>query len=288
MHHTRPLVPDAFGGSLKQDVNSEFTIIGIPFDDKSSYRKGAAGGPAAIRTASSARSINSFTETGLDLSRDTSLFDSGDVGYNENYSSFISEVENAVSRAVERGSIPVSLGGDHSITFPIVKGMLNHFKKLNLVWLDAHPDIYPEFDGDKYSHACPLMRILELEGIETVILAGIRATSPDLNKSLKDAGVQVITSSQFEEASGLSLSGPTYLTIDIDLLDPAFAPGVGNPVPGGIGTRELIDTIHSFRFPIVGFDLVEVNPAYDHSAITAAAGAKIVMETIGHIVSGKT
>lgn len=278
---------NSFGGSIRSDNETDFTIFGIPFDGKSSYRTGASDGPEAIRKSSSSQSISSFTETGIDLAVDTTVSDAGDITYRGDYELFRSDIETFVSNILKRRSLPVALGGDHSITYPLVKGMLSEYKTLNIVWLDAHPDIYPEYEGDRFSHACPLARILELPGVNTTVISGIRATSNSLNKELQKSRVQVINSAQFEETSGLFLDGPTYLSIDIDVLDPAYAPGVGNPVPGGISTRDLINAIHSFRFPIVGFDLVEVNPHYDTSMITSCAGAKIVMETIAHIVRSK-
>jgi len=278
---------DAFGGALSTQGKAEFTILGIPFDGKSSFRKGAAGGPDAIRQASTAKSINLFTESGIDLAQDTTIIDAGNMVYTGNYESYTTSIEHKINEILQTDSIPVVLGGDHSITYPVVRGMLHKYHPLNIVWLDAHPDIYPEYEGDRYSHACPMARILELDGIGTVVQAGIRSTTRNLNNSLHEAGVQVITTARFEEIAGLSLPGSTYLSVDIDLLDPAYAPGVGNPVPGGISTRQLINTIHSFNFSVSGFDVVEVNPDYDHASITSAAAAKIVMEIVGHIVSSR-
>lgn len=277
--------PDAFGGALRRQGKPEFTILGIPFDGKSSFRKGAGGGPDAIRQASTVKSINPFTESGVDLAQDTTIIDAGNIIYTGNYKSYTASIEHKINEILQTDSTPVVLGGDHSITYPVVRGMLNRYNPLNIVWLDAHPDIYPDYDGDRYSHACPMARILELDGIGTVVQAGIRSTTRNLDKSLHEAGVQVITTARFKEIAGLSLPGPTYLSVDVDLLDPAYAPGAGNPVPGGISTRLLIDTIHSFNFSVAGFDVVEVNPDYDHASITSAAAAKIVMEIIGHIVS---
>ena len=277
--------PDAFGGALRTQEKAEFTVLGVPFDGKSSFRKGAAGGPDAIRQASTVKSINSFTESGVDLAHDTTIIDAGNIAFAGDYGSYITSIEQKISEILQTDSVPVVLGGDHSIAYPVVRGMLNKYRSLNIVWLDAHPDIYPDYDGDRYSHACPMARILELNGIGTVVQAGIRATARNLDNSLQKAGVRVITTTRFEEVAGLALPGPTYLSVDIDILDPAYAPGVGNPVPGGISTRQLIDTIHSFNLSIVGLDVVEVNPDYDHASITAAAAAKIAIEIIGHIVS---
>ncbi len=277
-------VTDAFGGAVQIKEKGDFTILGIPFDEKSSNRSGAAGGPGAIRAMSSGRSMNSFTESNVDLSADTVIVDRGDMSITSDSEILFKGIEDAISAIAREGSIPVTLGGDHSITYPVVKGIRQIHNEINLLWLDAHPDIYSDYLGDRLSHACPLARIMEHGGVKNIYQGGIRATNRKLNESLAAAGVNVFNVGEFHKLKGLRLEGKTYVTIDIDVLDPAFAPGVGNPVPGGVSTRELIEVILSLDTEIIGFDVVEVNPDYDVSGITAAAGAKIVMELIGRIV----
>ncbi|MFC1555618.1 agmatinase [candidate division KSB1 bacterium] len=274
---------DAFGGALKQEKNADFTIVGIPFDEKTTYRRGTSGGPDAIREASTVQSINSFTASGVDLKDDLSIYDAGNLMKKSNTEEYFSKISGFIAETASRGSVPVTLGGDHSITFPVVRGMLETYGSLHIVWLDSHPDIYEDYEGDRLSHACPLARILELDGVNRVVQGGIRASTRELNRRLQEAGVKVFSVSDLATMKHLEMLGKTYLSIDIDVLDPAFAPGVGTPVPGGISTRELLDLILSFNLDIVGFDLVETNPDYDHASITAAAGAKVVMETIGRI-----
>ncbi len=276
---------DAFGGSLRESEKSDFTIMGIPFDAKTTYRSGTAKGPDAVRDISTVRSISSFTEQGIDLYEDTVIVDAGNIDFSGNNEDHIGLIEDHTREIIERGSIPVTIGGDHSITYPVVRAVRKKYSGLNIVWIDAHPDIYDEYEGDKYSHACPLSRIMELGGIANIIQGGIRATNRDLIKKQKENGIKVFGSNDFEKANGLCLEGPTYLSMDIDVLDPGFAPGVGTPVPGGISTRQLLNFIHTFNLQIIGFDLVEVNPEYDHASITAAAAAKIVMETIARVIN---
>jgi len=278
---------DAFGGALRPGPKCDFKIIGIPFDLKSSYRRGAAGGPDAVRRVSTVRSISSYTESDIDLAEDVSVVDGGNIEVVEPVSSYFDTIENRIARTAEEGSIPVIIGGDHSVIYPVVRGLKHIYDEINIVWLDAHPDIYPEYEGDPYSHACPLARILELNGIRKVYQGGIRALNRDLKRRLAEASVNVADINNIDMLHGLSFVGKTYLTIDIDVLDPAFAPGVSNPVPGGISTRELLNLIMSFDLDIVGFDVVEINPERDVSDITAAAGVKIIMDTIGRIASLK-
>ncbi len=284
MIKTSPGFEDAFGGSLKNVENADFTIVGIPYDLKTTYRAGTSKGPDAIRKNSTVRSINSFSERGVDLSEDTNIRDAGNIQPDEDTEKFIKTVEDHIYEITKSGSIPVSLGGDHSVTYPVVKGVHKHFKELNIVWLDAHPDVYEDYEGDLYSHACPLARILELDGIKDVIQGGIRATTRKLNEKIKSSGIKVYDPVHFNDMHGLTLDGPVYLSIDIDVLDPAYAPGVGTPVPGGMTTRDIINFIHSTDMDIVGFDLVEVNPDFDQSFITASVAAKIIIETIAQII----
>lgn len=275
---------DAFGGCLKDSENPNFVIYGVPFDEKSSYRQGAAGGPDSIRAVSTSKSIGSYAENGVDLDNDTIIVDKGNLPYNGDYAQYLTEIESNVTAIVNEGAIPVTMGGDHSISFPLVKGVMNKYKTLNLVWIDAHPDLYDTFNGDKYSHACPVARILELDGIQSVVMGGIRASNTEMESTIRKNGIMVYRSSNFDEIYDLYLQGPTYLSIDIDVLDPAYAPGVSNPVAGGITTRQLLDAIQSFDFDIVGFDLVETNPKRDLSENTALASAKVIMETIAKII----
>lgn len=279
---------DAFGGCLKDSGKPDFVIYGIPFDEKSSFRQGASGGPDSIREVSTSKSIGAFTESGVDLSTDAVVIDNGNLIYNGDYEQYLNEIEANITKIVKSGSIPVTMGGDHSISYPLVKGVLNKYNTLNVVWLDAHPDIYDTYEGDRYSHACPVARILELDGIQSVVMGGIRASSQEMETQIRKNGIMVYRASNFDEINDLYLQGPTYLSIDIDVLDPSFAPGVANPVSGGISTRQLLDAINSFDFDIVGFDLVETNPKRDLSEITASASAKVIMETIAKIIKRST
>jgi len=137
-------------------------IIGVPFDEKSSFIRGAAGGPAAIRRVSTGKTYNPDTELEVDLAEETVLVDLGDVDTSGDVDKTFSGIETAVSEVVQRGAIPIILGGDHSITYPSVKGMASRFEHLDLLHLDAHPDLYDELYGDRLSHACPLARILKM------------------------------------------------------------------------------------------------------------------------------
>lgn len=210
------------------------------------------------------------------------MTDRGDLTFQGSVKTYFQTIEVAVAKIAGRSAVPAVLGGDHSVTYPVLHGVRQICPEISVVWLDAHPDIYTEYEGDPHSYACPLARILDDGGIAEVHQGGIRASSRELNDRLDSAGVYVYPAAGIDRMYGLALGGPVYLTVNIDVLDPTFAPDVGNPVPGGLSTRQLVDLIHSFDFHIVGFDVVKVNPVFDHAQITAAA-AKAFMEIIGHI-----
>lgn len=276
-----------FGGALKADPNSRFCVIGLPWDEKSSFRQGAALAPQKIRQCSSEDFLNSSTELGIDLKEATSIYDCGDVVIAGSDEHIINSIEAKIVEILSRRSIPVILGGDHSVTYPVIRAIKRFYDKIDLIYLDTHPDLYPDFKGDLLSHACVMTRILELKCMATVYQIGIRGSTTEQDEKARRNGIVTFRIGEIGKAVGLQTQNPTYLSIDIDVLDPAFAPGVGNGVPGGISTRQLIDLIHSFDAEIIGFDVVEVNPCCDTADITSRTAAKIVMETIGAIVSRK-
>ncbi len=274
-----------FGGAVKQSPLYDLAVIGIPYDAKSSYLKGAAGGPAAVRSASSEAVINSFTELGADLAADATLVDLGDVDVSGEYPQVAERIRARVAEVLDAGAVPLVLGGDHSVTYPVVQALALKHSALDVLHFDAHPDLYQEYLGDPYSHACPITRILE-EGLAArVIQVGIRAATGAQRARAEHYGVRMIEMKDLTDNLSLSFSRPCYITFDADALDPAFAPGVSHLEPGGMSTRQALGIIHRLRGDIVGMDLVEVNPDRDPSGITAAAGAKILMEVAGKILA---
>jgi agmatinase len=277
----------SFCGIFKPDLSkrAQFVLIGAPYDSGSSYRPGARLAPHQIREFS--ESLSSCTERGDDLI-DLPARDAGDLILNNQAEDSFTKIETVVGEIFDTKAVPIILGGDHCITLPCFKAALEHHKNLKLLYLDAHPDLYPSFHGDPYSHACVAARILELEGVsgESITQVGIRSTSADQLKVQKESGVKTIQAWEIESFVDKG-DGPIYLSLDIDVLDPAFAPGSGNPVPGGMSTRDLITLIHKIRSQIVGMDVVEVNPMLDSSGITALAAVRVIMEALSVMTSAK-
>lgn len=252
---------------------NRIALIGIAYDEKSSFLRGPAEAPAAIRRALDSESANSWTEDGLDVQ--TLLEDCGDLrGFGKDP---VAEIEAFVSRSVEEFPQVLVLGGDHSISFPSVQAVAKKHGPLTVLHFDAHPDLYDEFEGDRFSHACPFARIMESGAARRLVQVGIRTATAHQREQAKKFGVEVIEARSFSGTLP-PLEGPLYISVDIDVLDPAFAPGISHHEPGGLTTRELLNAIQSISTPIVAADLVELNPKRDRDDVTAMTAAKIVKE----------
>ncbi len=277
----------SFCGIFKPDLQerAQYVLIGAPYDSGSSYRPGARLAPHQIREFS--ESLSSCTERGLDLI-DLPARDAGDLILNNQAEDSFTKIETVIGEIFDTKAVPIILGGDHCITLPAFHAALNHHKNLKLLYIDAHPDLYPAFHGDPYSHACVAARILELDGVsgKNITQVGVRSTSSEQMKLLKDSGIKTIHAWEIDNFS-FDEAGPVYLSIDVDVLDPAFAPGSGNPVPGGISTRDLISLIQRIRSKNIGMDIVEVNPLLDPWGITALAAVRAIMETLSVMTSAK-
>ncbi len=257
-------------------------LLGIAWDGSSSYRRGAAQGPAAIREATSSKLYNSYTEDLVNLADAWSYMDLGDIA-GRTFDEVVGKVERVVGERY-RGELFLFLGGDHSITYAAFRALRRVAGRMGLIYFDAHPDLYPSYDGDPYSHACTLRRLVE-EGLvrgEDVVIVGVRAPTPEQARFAEEHGISIIDVVEARRNPGINVSAsPVYLSFDLDVLDPAYAPGVGNPEPGGLSTRELIDTVRSLNVEVAGFDVVELVPSHDPSGVTALAAAKIVREVLG-------
>ncbi|MFQ5721755.1 MAG: agmatinase [Candidatus Aminicenantales bacterium] len=272
-----------FGDAIKESRDFDVAILGIPFDAKSCYLRGAAKGPQAIRAASSGKAIDPWTELGVNLEDDLVMVDRGDLKMAENFIDNFSLIEKEILFILDKGAVPIILGGDHSITYPLVKAFRQKFKEIDILHFDAHPDLSDELYGDRFSHACPLARILEDGLCQRVVQVGIRAATGEHWQQAQKYGVEMIEMKTFKSSLALNFDHPLYISFDLDALDPAFAPGVAHHEPGGLTTRQVIGILHRLKAEIVGMDVVELNPDRDPSGITAAAAVKIIKEVAGKI-----
>jgi len=211
------------------------------------------------------------------------LRDLGDMDVSGDFFDVFSRIEENILKILEKKAVPVVMGGDHSISYPVVKAFARKFKPLDILHFDAHPDLYEEMHGDRYSHACPFARIMEEGLAQNLVQVGIRAATGQQRAKALEHGVRMIEMKDIKDSLFLEFSNPLYISFDMDALDPAFAPGVSHHEAGGLSTRQAIDILHALDARIVGLDVVEVNPERDASGITAAAAVKIIKEVAGRI-----
>jgi len=263
---------------IPESDEAKLCVLGIRWDGSSSYRRGSSKAPKFIREATSEEIYNSFSEGLVNLAEAWSYLDLGDIE-GESFEDIVSSVEERVS-GIYRGQKFLFLGGDHSITYATFRGLRRASgQEFGLIYFDAHPDCYEIYDGNPYSHACTVRRLVEEGYVKDVVMVGIRAATKQQVEFAKERGIEIFSVDEVDEF-GVGMER-AYVSFDIDVLDPAFAPGSSNPEPGGLSMRELIRAIKKLDIDLVAFDIVEVNPEFDHSGITCFAAAKIIREMLG-------
>ena len=290
----------AFGGLLAPpgtEANAPVSLLGVMDATQSSCEDTCAGAPPRIRAAYDGSCFNPASESGVDCSG--RVFDLGDfqpsgAGFPEDCARYRA----AVAQELERGRVPFILGGDHAITpalFSAYAGRAEFAGGIEVVQWDAHPDMHPDFDGNPHSHACVAARLLEIPAMSTLTQIGVR-TETALQREVREAeGDRVIpiTAREAERRSGellahLPAGAALYLTVDLDGFDPAYAPGVAHPVPGGLSARAGLDLIHEIRergFRLAGMDVVEGCPRRDDDR-TLVLAARLVHEAIAVVLGG--
>lgn len=272
-----------FGGAIRKSAKYDIAIIGVPYDGKSCYLRGASKGPEAIRAASTGKAINPWTELGVNLEEEVVMVDLGNVDVSGDFQTISSRIEKSILDILGKGARPFILGGDHSISYPLVKAFSKKFKPLDILHFDAHPDLYDELYGDRFSHACPFARIMEEGCAEKLVQVGIRAATGEQRQRASSHQIRMIEMKDIRGILRLDFSNPVYISFDMDSLDPAFAPGVSHHEPGGLTSRQVIDFLHALQGDIVGMDVVELNPDRDPLGVTAAAAVKIIKEVAGKV-----
>lgn len=271
---------ESFNRRLEQLNVGSLAILGVPFDEYSSFLRGCAAAPGLIVDAYHSASTNYFTELGYDLEDDPAICFMGDIPIDTYFA-----IEKAIQSVLDRGARTLSLGGDHSIAYPILKAQANRYKDITILQLDAHGDLYENFEGNPYSHASPFARIMEDGLAKRLIQVGNRTLSKHQREQAIRFGVEIIEMKDWERGQALQLSGPLYLSLDLDVLDPGFAPGLSHYEPGGMSPRDVISIIHQIDVPIIGADIVEYNPTRDINGMTAMIAARFLKEIVGKILS---
>jgi agmatinase len=260
-----------------EESRAKLAIIGIRYDENSSFTKGAADAPPQIRAALRSDAWNLTSENGTDLSGDALFFDAGDIQPVPG-SEMGNLIENSIHTLIADGLTPISLGGDHSITYPIVRAFARKYKDLSILHFDAHPDIYDDYRGNPDSHASPFARIMEKKLVKRLVQVGIRTFTAHQRDQVKKFGVESFEMRDITPNLQLEFDSPVYISFDVDALDPAFAPGVSHREPGGLSTRQAIDVIQRLKGKVVGADIVEFNPRMDPLHITGTVCAKLFKE----------
>ena len=256
---------------------NKIVVQGICFDEKSSFQHGPKLAPPLIREALYNGSMNLYSELGVSI--ESCYQDKNDFEIQEYF-----DIEQITLKHLEGNSKILTLGGDHSITYPIIKAFKKKYQKFDILHIDAHSDLYHEFEGDKYSHACPFARIMENGLVNKLIQVGIRALTTHQTEQAEKYGVEIHQMKDFEISKIPKFNNPLYISLDLDGLDPAFAPGVSHHEPGGLTTRQVLDIIHCIDTEVIGADIVEYNPNRDFQNTTAYVAAKLMKEILGKMI----
>lgn len=281
---------ETYAGNLFIKANQNYeeakaVLYGMPMDWTVSYRPGQRFGPQRIREVSIGLEEYSFyldRELG-----DVPFFDAGDVPLPfGNPEKSLAEIKTFVQKVIADGKIPVGMGGEHLVSLPVMEALADTYEDLAIIHFDAHTDLREDYEGEPYSHATPIRKIADKIGPNNVYSFGIRSGLKEELQWAKENGMHISLFEVLEPLKEIlpTLAGrPVYVTIDIDVLDPAHAPGTGTVDAGGITSKELLASIHAIAHSnvnVVGCDLVEVCPVYDHSEMTVNAAAKFLREMI--------
>ncbi|MGG0718962.1 agmatinase [Robertmurraya massiliosenegalensis] len=281
---------EAYSGNvfIKSHPNfeeSRVVLYGMPMDWTVSYRPGSRFGPTRIREVSiGLEEYSAYLDRELE---EVKYFDAGDIPLPfGNAQKSLDEIESFVDKVLAEEKFPLGMGGEHLVSWPVFKSMYKKYPDLAIIHIDAHADLRTDYEGEPLSHSTPIRKAAELIGPSNVYSFGIRSGMKEEFQWAKEVGMHI---SKFDVHKPLmeilpTLSGrPVYVTIDIDVLDPAHAPGTGTVDAGGITSRELLASIHEIarsNVNVVGADLVEVAPIYDPSEQTANTASKLIREMI--------
>lgn len=284
-----------FGAETENLDLANAYVLGLCWDGSSSVRRGSAKAPGVIRDHTSSKLYNSFTEEGVDIKERWQIFDLGDK-----CPTSIANAVHTVRDLISNGTkirLSIFLGGDHSITYATLKALKEvSNRNWGLLYFDAHPDLYEIYDENPYSHACTVRRLVDQKVVDPqhIVQVGVRAATAKQLDYAQSRGVTILSTANVcnldsEETAkiieeSLNDVDSVYISLDVDVLDPAFAPGVGNPEGGGITLRKLIEIIQQLKkLRVKAFDVVEANPDYDCVGVTFYSVSKFIREMLGAI-----
>ena len=294
MAFNTPSYQQPWAGMILAGPDADVGILGVPWDNAASYRRGAADAPATLRRCISC--ADAFSEEGVPLT--LSLCDYGDVPRDLNWSRYFATVTDCAQAALAH-PFTLFLGGDHSVSIPLMQAMSERVTApFGVLHIDAHADLEESYEGTRWSHACTARRALELPNVRSdgYVFVGLRApidedihflgAHPEIQvhamRAIIQRGIPAVAA---DVIARLSRFSQVYVTWDVDALDPAYAPGTGTPNAGGLTTRELLAFFRAVvpALPIRALDIVEIAPPLDHADMTTWAAIKMILETLGMV-----
>jgi agmatinase len=282
----RTIIPFAGCFTADPEKTTPLVFAGLPDDSQSSFRRGSAQGPQRIRLAYDGNCYNATTESGVDLAE--SIADLGDLPSKSTWELTARSYQEFAAWLFQIGKILFYAGGDHAVTVPIIAALAELREPVHLIQIDAHPDLYLEYEGNRDSHACTISRALEMSHVASVTQFGIRtlnaAQMPQLERYRDHLHIYFARDlpGEFPSLPHIPPGAPVYLTVDLDGFDPAYAPGVSHPVPGGLTPRQVLNFIQNAPWKLAGMDVVEVNPDLDVNDQTAILAARLLHEGMGY------
>lgn len=271
-----------FMGSSNDLDECDKVIIGIPMDATTSFRPGTRLAPYRVREVSEGiEEYSIYQDKSLE---DIKFYDAGDVVIPfGNVVSSLKRTEEVCSRLLEMGKKVFAIGGEHLVSLPLIKAYQEKYSDLVVIQMDAHADLRDDYLGEKLSHAAVMKHVVEIIGVKNLYQLGIRSGTKEEMEYAKEYTNMYLNElrSVLKDVKQKVGKKPVYITLDIDVLDPAFAPGTGTPEPGGFTSRELIEVILELgELNVVGFDIVEISPPYEKGDLTSILGAKILREAL--------
>ncbi len=251
-------------------------ILGFEWDASSSHSRGPALAPTVIKRLLTSEASSSYSIDLVDMREAIAGYDIPALP--EDGGAARAMIEQTVARAIADGYAPLSVGGDHSVSYPILKAIAAAHGPVNLLHIDAHPDLHDNYEGDPFSHASPFARAHDDGLIANHVCVGVRCWDPASKAQAEKFGVTILGAHELDRVPGAIFERPLYMTIDLDGLDPAFAPGVSHPEPGGLSTLDALALIRRIESPLIGADIVELNPERDPMMTTARVVVRLVKE----------
>jgi agmatinase len=251
-------------------------LLGFEWDASSSHARGPALGPTIVKRLLTSEASSSYSIDLVDMRDEIAGYDIPALP--EDGAAARAIIERAVAETLARGERPLSIGGDHSVAYPILKAIAAKHGPVNLLHIDAHGDLHEDYEGDPFSHASPFARAHEDALIKRHVAVGIRCWDPHQKRQAERYGVTILGAHELDRVPADLFNAPLYMTIDLDGLDPAFAPGVSHPEPAGLSTLDVLALIRRIKGPLIGADIVELNPERDPMLATARVVVRLVKE----------